>query len=214
MHRQTSMNRKPDLKQYKGGFFPDEVKSLNPLNSLGRKEEKLDNWQGTSDREESLSDPRWHKPPPMKKKTTTNTSASTTTNTKDAREIISSRTPPVKNFPTITFTEEIPQTEKQCNPKMKTTVAIQTDINKVLLGTQTELREEHPETNEVFVSRINFDIASQEESTPIKNRPQKHSGNRQSNNNDGSRRGHTTVPTTTAKGFGVQIHRRSYQKGQ
>ena len=45
-------------------------------------------------------------------------------------------------------------------------MAIQTDNNKVLVGTQTELREGHPETNEVFVSRINFDIASQEESTP------------------------------------------------
>ena len=45
-------------------------------------------------------------------------------------------------------------------------MAIQTENNKVLVGTQTELREGHPETNEVFVSRINFDIASQEESTP------------------------------------------------
>ena len=81
------MNRKPDLKQYKGGFILDEKKSLNPH---GRKEEKLDNWQGTSDREESLSDPRWHKRPPMKK-ATANTSASTTTqiNIKDARELIS-----------------------------------------------------------------------------------------------------------------------------
>ena len=45
-HRQTNMNRKPDVKQYKGGFIPDEVKSLN---QRGPKEEKLDNWQGTSD---------------------------------------------------------------------------------------------------------------------------------------------------------------------
>ena len=54
----TNMSRKPDVKQYKGGFIPDELKSLNPR---VRKEEKLDNWQGTSDREESLSDSRWHK---------------------------------------------------------------------------------------------------------------------------------------------------------
>ena len=121
------------------------MKSLNPR---GRKEEKLDNWQGTSDREENLSDPRWHKRPPMKKKATSNTSASTTTLIKDARDLISSRPPPVKNFPTITFTEENPKTEKQCIPKMKTTVAIQTDNNKVLVGTQTELREENPDTNE------------------------------------------------------------------
>ena len=170
IHRHTIMNRKPDLKQYKGGFIPDEVKSLNPR---VRKEEKLDNWQGTSDREESLSDPRLRKRPPMKKKAAANTSASTTTqiNIKDARELISSRPPPVKNFPTITFTEENPQTEKQCVPKMKTTVAIQMDINKVLVGTQTELREGHPETNEVFVRRINFDIESQEECAPNEEPP-------------------------------------------
>ena len=45
---------------------------------------------------------------------------------------------------------------------MKTTVAVQTDNNHVLVGTQTELGEQ-PDTNEVFVSRINFDIASQGE---------------------------------------------------
>ena len=48
---------------------------------------------------------------------------------------------------------------------MKTTVAVQTENNHVLVGTQTELWEEHPETFEMFVSRINFDIASQEECT-------------------------------------------------
>ena len=139
--------------------------------------EKLDNWQGTSDREESFSDPRWHKRPPMKKKATANTSASTTTqinqqiNIKEARVLFSSRPSAVKNFPTITFTEENLQTEKQCNPKMKTTLAIQTDNNKVLVGTQKELREEHPKTNEVFVSRINADIASQEECAPNEEPP-------------------------------------------
>ena len=40
------MNRKQDVRKYKGGFIPDEVKSLNPN---GRKEEKLPSWQGTSD---------------------------------------------------------------------------------------------------------------------------------------------------------------------
>ena len=37
IHRHPIMNRKPDLNQYKGGFLPDEVKSLSPR---GRKEEK------------------------------------------------------------------------------------------------------------------------------------------------------------------------------
>ena len=83
------MSRKPDVKQYKSAFIPDEVKSLNPR---GRKEEKLDNWQGTSDREESLSDPRWNKRPPMKKKTPTSTPASTTTSIKDARDLLKATT--------------------------------------------------------------------------------------------------------------------------
>ena len=55
IHRHPIMNRKPDLKQYKGGFLLEEVKSLNPR---GRKEEKIIKWQETSDREQSLSDPR------------------------------------------------------------------------------------------------------------------------------------------------------------
>ena len=50
-------------------------------------------------------------------------------------------------------------------------MAEQTDNNHVLVGTQTELGEEHPETNEMFVSRINFDIASQEECTPNEEPP-------------------------------------------
>ena len=59
------MNRRPDLKQRKGGFIPDELKSLN---TRDRMEEKLINWQGTSMREEILSDLWWHKRQPMKKK--------------------------------------------------------------------------------------------------------------------------------------------------
>ena len=100
----------------------------------------------------------------MKERATANTSALTTTqlNVKDARELISSRPPPVKKSPTISFTEKNPQAAKQRIPKIKATVAIQTDNDKVLVGTQTEPREERPETQE-FVSRINYDIASQEQ---------------------------------------------------
>ena len=68
------MNRKQDVRKYKDAFIPDDVNSLNPR---GRTEEKLLNWQGTSDREESLSDPRWHKRPPTKKKATATTSENT-----------------------------------------------------------------------------------------------------------------------------------------
>ena len=58
IHTQQNMNRKHEIRIYKGRFIRDEVKSLNPRS---RKEDKLLDWQGTSDREESLSDPRWHK---------------------------------------------------------------------------------------------------------------------------------------------------------
>ena len=97
------MSRKQDIKNYKGELIPDKVKSLTPR---GRKEEKLSNWQGTSDREESLSDPRWHKRPPVtKKKQTITKSASSTKNVKDSRELLSSLRP-VENFSKTIFNEE------------------------------------------------------------------------------------------------------------
>ena len=166
IHRQPNMNRKQDLRQYKGGFILDKVKSLNPR---GRKEEKVRNWQGKSDREESLSNYWWHERPPTKKKTAANTSETTQINVKDAREIRSSRSPPVKIFQPIT--EESTQPAKQRIPKMKTTQAVQTDNFKVLVGTQTDISEERPETQEVFMSRINYDIASQEEGAPNEEPP-------------------------------------------
>ena len=148
------MNRKQDITNYKGGFINDEVKPLNPP---GRKAEKLLDWQGTSDREESLSDPRWHKRPPTKKKAIAPTSETTQTEVKDARELLSSR-PPEKNFPTKVFTKERKQPNKQHIPKTKTSQAIQTDNCKVLVGTQTEVSEERPEMQD--------HIASQEERAP------------------------------------------------
>ena len=51
-----------ETKGFQGGFIPSELKSTEPR---GRKE-STQNWQGSSDREESLSDPRWHKRPPTK----------------------------------------------------------------------------------------------------------------------------------------------------
>ena len=59
------MNGKTDVSNFKGGFIPDEVKTLEPQ---VRKDEETSNWQESSDREESLSDPRWHKRPPTTRK--------------------------------------------------------------------------------------------------------------------------------------------------
>ena len=55
------MSRK-ETKGFKRGFIPPELKSTEPR---GRNE-ATQNWQGSSDREESLSDPRWHKRPPTR----------------------------------------------------------------------------------------------------------------------------------------------------
>ena len=54
---------------------------------------------------------------------------------------------------------------------MKTTQAVQTDNFEVLVGTQTDISEERTETQEVFMSRTNYDIASQEEGAPNEELP-------------------------------------------
>ena len=86
------MNKK-DVRKFKGGFIPDEVKTLEPR---GRKDEKTSKWQGSSDREESLSDPRWHKRPPAtrKQKLTGTITSSSKESVKDARALLSSRPSP------------------------------------------------------------------------------------------------------------------------
>ena len=86
------MSRK-ETKGFKKGFIPPELKSTEPR---GRNE-STQNWQGSSDREESLSDPRWHKRPPtrgkkgnsdVKKSSQQEHDTSTTTPVRDAREVL------------------------------------------------------------------------------------------------------------------------------
>ena len=60
----TKMSGKPETKGFKEGLNPPELKTNK---SRGRKE-STQQWQGSSDREESLSDPRWLKWPPTKEK--------------------------------------------------------------------------------------------------------------------------------------------------
>ena len=57
------MSRK-ETRHFAGGFIPLKLKTTN---SRGRANISLD-CQNASDREESLSDPRWHKLPPTKGK--------------------------------------------------------------------------------------------------------------------------------------------------
>ena len=56
------MSRK-DTRNFTGGFIPSDQKSTKP-----RCRTISVDWKNTSDREESLSDPRWHKRPPTKDK--------------------------------------------------------------------------------------------------------------------------------------------------
>ena len=61
------MNRRSETRGFKRGFIPSELKSTDPLKSLKQQNiESTNRWQGLSDSEESLFDPRWHKKPPAK----------------------------------------------------------------------------------------------------------------------------------------------------
>ena len=95
-----NMSRRSETRSFKGGFIPTEIKSsVSPKQSI----EATTSLQGSSDRDESLSDPRWHKKPPVKgKKNSPQTSkAESTTQVQDAREIIkkAEETRKKSNFP-------------------------------------------------------------------------------------------------------------------
>ena len=82
----TTMSRK-DTKKFTDGFIPAELKITRP-----RGRTVSVDWNNTSDREESLSDPRWFNRPPGKGKKTkkTNSPTNLTSNTQvtDASELI------------------------------------------------------------------------------------------------------------------------------
>ena len=86
------MNRRSETREFKGGFISSELKSTDPLKSPEQQNtESTNRWQGSSDREESLSDPRWHKKPPAKGKKICSKKKSHTesvTQVKNARELI------------------------------------------------------------------------------------------------------------------------------
>ena len=81
--------------------------------------------QVSSDREESLSDPRWHKKPPAKgKKITFKKQANTesTTPIQDARELIqkAEETRKKSNFPKIGFSDNTETRRKNQTAQKKT----------------------------------------------------------------------------------------------
>ena len=148
------MSRK-ETKKCSGGFFPTELKTNKPR---GRTDISLD-WQNASDREESLSDPRWHKRPPTKGKQTKNTKSPTpstsTASVADARELITKSKQ--LTFPKIIFggistskttvvDRKSPKTDKPKTEAARSTTSTQTVINteaeietaKTTTATQTE----------------------------------------------------------------------------
>ena len=119
----SKMNRKPETRGFKGGFIPTELKSTD---TKGQNSKSATLWQGSSDREESLSDPRWHKRPPTKgKKANTNSpkqsNTESTTKIHEAREVITKKkteeTRQNSNFSKTIFTdnrgEQTNQTDKK-----------------------------------------------------------------------------------------------------
>ena len=99
-----TMSRK-DTKSFAGGFIPAELKT-----SKRRGRTVSVDWKNTSDREESLSDPRWHERPPTNgkqktnepmKKTKSSPQYTSTELVTDARNLITR--PKHSNFPKIIF---------------------------------------------------------------------------------------------------------------
>ena len=128
----SKMSRRSDTRGFKGGFIPTELKSAD---TEGKNSRAATQWQGSSDREESLSDPRWHKKPPTKgKRANTNSPKQTTTEgnakVQDAREVIIKKkieeTRPKSNFPKIIFSDDqekrnSPAEKKNLTEQLKTT---------------------------------------------------------------------------------------------
>ena len=89
----SKMNRRPETRGFKGGFLPAELKSTD---AKGQNTNSATQWQGSSDREESLSDPRWHKGHLQKERKRTPThqnkqNTESTTNVQDAKEVITKK---------------------------------------------------------------------------------------------------------------------------
>ena len=185
----SKMNRRSETRGFKGGFLPTELKSADPR---GQNTKSATQWQGSSDREEILSDPRWHKKPPTKgMKANTNSPKQTNTEgnikLQDAREVITKKkteeTRPKSNFPKIVFTDNQEeqksptekknfteqlkttscQTENGASPSAKTS-SCQTEIEVTSSSTQTKLSGEQQSEDEIWVSRVNPTKTTQEES--------------------------------------------------
>ena len=130
------MNKRPETRGFKGGFIPTELKSTD---RKGQNNESTTQWQESSDREESLSDPRWHTRPPAKGKKANTSSpkqskTESATKVQDAREVITQKkaeeTPKKSNFPKITFNDNKEEQTNQTEQK-KTEQTNQSERKKI-----------------------------------------------------------------------------------
>ena len=176
------MNRRPETRGFKGVFIPTELKSTDPKR---QNTESTTQWQGSSDREESPPDPRWHKRPPAKgKKANTSSPKQSKTESaskvQDAREVFTQKkaeeTRKKSNFPKIIFNdnkeERTNQTEqnkvKQTNQTEQITGQLetkscQTETEFTSNSTQTKSSWEQKSDDEVWVSRVESTKTIQEE---------------------------------------------------
>ena len=160
---------------------------MKSTEARGRKASR-ENWHVSSDREESLSDPRWHKKPPNEgKKGHTEAQKSprqkhlkqTSTPVRDARVILSTKKIDTKsNFPKITFTDTNASGNKTDRISLgctMQTMTAQTQSTSTTTTTQTTQSEPHATTastqtteepkdlvSDIYVSRVNPEICVQE----------------------------------------------------
>ena len=147
------------VKDFTGGFIPkDQKEERSPPGELTNKNK----WQGDSDKEESLSDPRWHGRPPSKRQSESKTKPDTV---KDARENIK-RKP--ATFSKIVFTDSTERSSNVTPPVMKvtSTTATQTTIMPVNAIIQLDLSIETKETYGYCVSRVDLNASMQEDLLP------------------------------------------------
>ena len=120
-----------DTRNFTGGFIPKELKTNEP-----RGRAVSFDWTNTSDREESLSDPRWHKRPQTKdrqmKKNKSSPQHTPTTKVIDARNLITGTK--TTKFPKIFFGDTETVTKGGCS---QTTVPL---ITQATTATQTTLQ--------------------------------------------------------------------------
>ena len=184
--RHNAAMRRKDTKGFKGGFIPTELKSSNSRGRIASRE----NWHGSSDREESLSDPRCHKKPlnkgkkgypEVQKSPQQEHFKQTSTPVRDAREVLSTKktdTSKKSNFPEITFTNtnasgnrtdriisgcnmKTTTTQTQSTTTAATTQTVTSGPRTTTTSTQT-IEETKNIVTDIYVSRVDPKICVQE----------------------------------------------------